>query len=131
MVGLSGSLPMMQLQDIAEEVADILEDINGISEVDIQGKREREIWVELNPQRMATYGIGTQEVARTIANRVRNLPGGAVEMGPYETAIRMLGEPDAPEALSGLVLKSVNGGTVYLSDIARVTPWRRLVSLPI
>jgi multidrug efflux pump subunit AcrB len=43
-------------------------------------------------------------------------------MGPHETAIRMLGEPDAPEALSGLALRSVNGGTVYLSDIAKVTP---------
>lgn len=122
MVGLSGRLPMMQLQDIADEVADMLEDINGVSEVEIHGKREKEIWVELNPHRMATYGIGTQEVARAIANRARNLPGGAVEMGPHETAIRMLGEPDAPEEISGLALKSVNGGTVYLSDIATVTP---------
>jgi len=122
MVGLSGNLPMMQLQDIADEVADILEDINGVSEVDIHGKREKEIWVELNPRRMATYGISTQEVARAVANRARNLPGGAVEMGPHETAIRMLGEPDAPEEISGLALRSVNGGTVYLSDIARVRP---------
>jgi len=122
MVGISGHLPMTQLQDIADEVADILEDIDGVSEVEIHGEREKEIWVELNPHRMATYGISTQEVARAIANRARNLPGGAVEMGPHETAIRMLGEPDAPEEISGLALKSVNGGTVYLSDIAKVTP---------
>jgi multidrug efflux pump subunit AcrB len=122
MVGLSGNLPMMHLQDIAKDVADILEEINGVSEVDIHGERENEIWVELNPHRMATYGISTQEVARAIANRAKNLPGGAVEMGIHETAIRMLGEPDTPDQLSGLALKSVNGGTVYLSDIARVTP---------
>jgi multidrug efflux pump subunit AcrB len=122
MVGLSGNLPMMHLQDIAKDVADILEEINGVSEVDIHGERENEIWVELNPHRMATYGISTQEVARAVANRAKNLPGGAVEMGIHETAIRMLGEPDTPDQLSGLALKSVNGGTVYLSDIARVTP---------
>ncbi|MGD9074225.1 MAG: efflux RND transporter permease subunit [Desulfobacteraceae bacterium] len=122
MVGLSGELPMMQLQDIAKDVSDILEDIKGISEVEIFGEREREIWVELNPHRMATYGVSTVEVVKAIANRSKNLPGGAVEMGPHETAIRMLGEPDAPEALSGLALRSVNGGTVYLSDIAKVTP---------
>ncbi|MFH1350209.1 MAG: efflux RND transporter permease subunit, partial [Pseudomonadota bacterium] len=122
MVGLSGNLPMMQLQDIAKDVSDLLETIDGVSEVDIHGERENEIWIEVNPQRMATYGISIPEVAQAIANRSKNLPGGTLEMGLHETAIRMLGEPGSPKELSGLVLKSVNGGTVYLGDIARVTP---------
>ncbi len=122
MVGLSGELPMMQLQDVAKDIADIIENIKGVSEVDIRGRRENEIWAELNPQRMATYGISIPEVARAIANRTKNLPGGTLEMGRHETSIRMVGEPDTPEGLSGLALKSVNGATVYLKDIARLTP---------
>ncbi|MFH1481557.1 MAG: efflux RND transporter permease subunit [Pseudomonadota bacterium] len=122
MVGLSGNLPLMQLQDIAKDAADLLETIDGVSEVDIHGERENEIWIELNPQRMATYGISIQEVAQAIASRSKNLPGGTLEMGLHETAIRMLGEPGSPQELSGLALKSVNGGTVFLGDIARVTP---------
>ncbi|MCP4666709.1 MAG: efflux RND transporter permease subunit, partial [Deltaproteobacteria bacterium] len=121
MVGLSGDLPMMQLQDIAEDVADTFETIKGVSEVDIMGERDNEIWVELNPHRMATYGISIPQVAQAIANRTRNLPGGAVEMGDFETAIRMLGEPRAPEKLGDIALKGEKGGIVYLRDIARIS----------
>ncbi len=122
MVGLSGQLPMMQLQDIAGEVADTFENIKGVSEVDIVGERENEIWIELNPRRMSTYGISIPEVAQTIAGRTRNLPGGTVEMDAHESAIRMVGEPRNPEDLGGIALKSGPGGTVYLRDIARITP---------
>lgn len=122
LVALSGDLPMMQLQDIAKDVAEVLEDIEGVSEVGILGERDNEIWVELNPHRMSTYGISTMDVARAIFNRSKNLPGGTVEMGDHETAIRMVGEPGSPGDLSGLALKSKNGGTVYLRDIARITP---------
>ncbi|MBW1801095.1 MAG: efflux RND transporter permease subunit, partial [Deltaproteobacteria bacterium] len=121
-LGLSGDYPMMQLQDIAEDVAAILEDIEGVSEVDIRGKREREIWIELNPHRMSTYGISVPMVAETIAKRAKNLPGGTVEMGYHETAIRMVGEPESPERLGNLALKSTDGGTVFLKDIAGIKP---------
>ncbi len=121
-VGLAGDLPMMQLQDIAEEISDTLENIKGVSEVEIFGERENEIWVELNPRRMSAYGISISEVASAIANRAQNLPGGTVEMGSHEAAIRMVGEPRDPEELGGIALRSVNGGTVYLRDVAKITP---------
>ncbi|MBW2007860.1 MAG: efflux RND transporter permease subunit [Deltaproteobacteria bacterium] len=122
MVGLAGDLPMMQLQDIAEEVADRFEGIEGVSEVQVMGKREGEIWVELNPRRMAAYGISVPEVVQAVSHRMRNLPGGTIEMGPHETAIRMLGEPREPKELEDISLRTVDGATVYLRDVARVTP---------
>ena len=122
MIGLAGDLPMMQLQDIAEDIADTFEEIKGVSEVNIFGKRENEIWVELNPRRMSAYGISIPQVTRAIAGRTKNLPGGTVEMGNHETSIRMVGEPRDPKDLGNIALKSVNGATVYLRDIARITP---------
>jgi multidrug efflux pump len=122
MVGLAGDLPMMQLQDIAGDIADRFEGIKGVSEVTVFGERKNEIWVELNPRRMSAYGISVPQVAQAIAGRSRNLPGGTVEMGDHEAAIRMLGEPRDPKDLGNIALKSVNGATVYLSDIAVITP---------
>jgi multidrug efflux pump len=52
----------------------------------------------------------------------RGLPGGTLEMGYHETAIRMVGEPESPMALGGLALRSKDEGTVYLRDMARITP---------
>ena len=122
MVGLAGEIPMMQLQDIGGEVADVLEEISGVSEVDILGERENEIWVELDPRRLSAYGISVPQVAQSVAGRSKNLPGGTLEMGAHETAIRMLGEPRNPKDLGNIALKSANRGVVYLRDIARVTP---------
>ena len=39
MVGLAGNLPMMQLQDIAEEIAERFENIEGVSEVEDHWER--------------------------------------------------------------------------------------------
>ncbi|MFH1952996.1 MAG: efflux RND transporter permease subunit [Pseudomonadota bacterium] len=122
MVGLAGQIPMMQLQDIAGQIGDTLETIKGVSEVDIVGERENEIWVELDPHRMSAYGISIPDVAQAVARRTQNLPGGTVEMGAHETAIRMVGEPRNPQDLGDIALRSVKGGTVYLRDIAKITP---------
>ncbi len=122
MVGLAGPLPMMQLQDIAEDISDTLENINGVSEVNIVGERESEIWVELNPHRMSAHGISVAEVANALAARMQNLPGGTLEMGDHEAAIRMLGETPNPETMGEIAIKNVHGSTVYLRDIATITP---------
>ncbi len=122
MVGLAGPLPMMQLQDIAEDISDTLENIDGVSEVDIVGERESEIWVELNPHRLAAYGISVAEVADALAARMQNLPGGTLEMGDHEAAIRMLGETPNPDTMGDIAIKNVAGATIYLRDIADITP---------
>jgi len=122
MVGLAGPLPMMQLQDIAENISDTLENINGVSEVNIVGKRENEIWVELNPHRMSAHGVSVPEVADALAARMQNLPGGTLEMGDYEAAIRMLGETPSPGTMGDIAIKNVHGSTVYLRDIATISP---------
>ncbi|MGM0426050.1 MAG: efflux RND transporter permease subunit [Thermodesulfobacteriota bacterium] len=122
MVGLSGRIPMMQLQDIAEEIGDTFEEINGVAEVDIVGERENEIWVELNPHRMAAYEISVPEVVKALKPRIQNIPGGTIEMADHEAAIRMVGEPEDPEALGDVAIRSINGSTVYVRDIAQITP---------
>lgn len=122
MVGLAGDLPMMQLQEIGEEISETFENIKGISDVEIFGKRESEIWVELDPRRMSAYGISIPEIAGAIAGRSKNLPGGSLEMGGMETSIRMFGEPRTIEELGNIAIKSVNSSTVYLRDLARITP---------
>ena len=122
MVGLAGPLPMMQLQDIAEDISDTLENIDGVSEVNIVGERETEIWVELNPRLMSAHGVSVPEVADALAARMRNLPGGTLEMGDHEAAIRMLGETPRPETMGEIAVKNVHGNTVYLRDVATISP---------
>lgn len=122
MVGLAGDFSAMQLQDMANNIAETFETVEGVSEVDILGDRENEIWVELNPRSLSAYGISISQVAQAVAGRAQNRPGGSLEMNGRETAIRMVGEPRQPESLGGIVLKQTDTGTVFLRDVARITP---------
>ena len=122
MVGLAGPLPTMQLQDIAKDISETLENIDGVSEVDVVGERENEIWVELNPRRMAAHGISVAEVADALSARMQNLPGGTLEMGDHEASIRMLGETPDPDSMGNIAVKTVKGATIFLRDIATISP---------
>ncbi len=120
MVALAGPLDAIELQEKAQDIADAIESIEGVSEVDILGKREKEIWVELDPGRMSAYGISIPEAAKAISGRVRNLPGGSMDMDGHEIAIRMKGEPKAPSLLGDIVIRSGDHGSVFLRDVARI-----------
>ncbi len=122
MVGLAGDIPLMQLQDIAKDIADDMENIEGVSEVEISGERENEIWVELDPRKISAYSLSIVQVAEALSRRTKNLPGGTIEMGDHEVDVRMLGEPRSPERLGDIALRSGPEGTVHLRDIAVITP---------
>ena len=87
MVGLAGDLPMMQLQDIAKDIAETFENIDGVSGVDILGDRENEIWVELNPRQLSAHGISIAEVAQAVAGRSRTVPAAAWSRPPPEVVL--------------------------------------------
>ena len=120
LVGLAGNLPMMKLQEIAEDVAETLEEIEGVSIVEIMGERDEEIWVELDPSRLSALGLSIAQVASAISSRVRNLPGGWVEQGSYETSIRMLGEPKSIEQLGSIVVANIGERNILLDEIATI-----------
>jgi multidrug efflux pump len=122
MVGLAGDIPLMQLQDIAKDIADDMENIEGVSAVEISGERENEIWVELDPRKMSAYSLPIAQVVEALSRRTKNLPGGTIEMGDHEVDVRMLGEPRSPERLGDIALRSGPAGTVHLRDIAVITP---------
>lgn len=121
MVALAADMAPLELQDRAKDIADAIETIPGVSEVDILGKREKEIWIELDPGRLSSYGLGIAEVTGAISGRVRNLPGGSMDMSGHEISIRMKGEPDAPALLGDISLRSGPGGRVFLKDVGKVT----------
>ena len=120
LVGLSGQIPMMQLQDIAQDISEVLENIDGVSEVQIMGERDKEVWIELDPLKLSALSLSVAEVARALSARVRNLPGGWVELGPHDTSIRMLGEPRHIKDLSQIVVATKAGRSVFLGEISTI-----------
>ncbi len=97
-----------------------LENIEGVGEVKIAGRRERAIRVELDVFRMAAYGLTVQDVMKAFAVRHFQMPGGQLVDGPREMLIKLDLEYHDPDALRNLVITWRDGAPIHLRDVARV-----------
>lgn len=120
-ITVSGGLPEKELREIADDLADQIIDIHNVSQVEKMGMRDREIWVEVDPQRMYNFDLTFPQVIRALAGKNLNVPGGKLRSGRSEFLLRTVGEIDAAEDLKRVILRQTPGGQeVSVKDVARV-----------
>ncbi len=64
---LSGDTPLPRLTSLAEDLKEEIELLSGVKQAEISGARERELRVELDLRRLASYGIPLEQVMHRIA----------------------------------------------------------------
>lgn len=121
-VVLSGDYPEKVLHDLAEDLSDLYLNVKGVSEVAMAGTREREIWVEVSPEKLYAHGLSLEQIAGSIKYRNFNLAGGDLKTGAEKLLVRTVGEFDDPQEIgSSVILRSgPDGHQIYLRDVARI-----------
>ncbi len=119
-LALSGEERLLDLKTFAEElVKPRLEQIEGIASAEIAGGVEREIQVEIDPERAALHGLTINAIAARIDGFNQNLQGGTIRKGAYKYAIRVVGEFESVKEIGEISLKTTkDGGVVRLKDVA-------------
>jgi len=117
---LTGNYPLAVLNEIAEDIEDRLESIPGVLDVAIIGGVEREIQIEVDPERVAAYGVSFADLINVVSMENVNTPGGSLDLGEGKYLMRTPGEFRTPEELENLVVKVGEQGAVYLRDLAVV-----------
>lgn len=84
------------------------------------GGKQRQIMVDIDPQRLFAWGLSPRDVNAALGLQNVILPSGTAKMGENEYPVIMNSSPAAFEDLGKLPLKTVNGTTVYLRDVASV-----------
>jgi CzcA family heavy metal efflux pump len=84
------------------------------------GGKQRLIQVDLKPGLLQARGLSAQDVAAALAAQNILTPVGNEKIGAYEYTIQLNSAPSAIEELGRLPVKFVNGGTIYLRDVADV-----------
>jgi len=84
------------------------------------GGKERQIQVDLDPQALQSKGLSAEDVANALAAQNQIIPAGTAKIGGFEYNIKLNNSPEAVEELNDLPIKSVNGATVYIRDVAHV-----------
>ena len=119
-LSLTGTVGLVRLKEIAEDLQDDIESIPGVLEAEVTGGLEREIRVEPDPDKLAYYGLSILRLQSVIAEENQNVSGGAIRMGDGRFQLRVPGEFQSPEEIYGLIVGLHKGRPVYLKDVARV-----------
>ncbi len=117
---LTGEIGLAALTKIAEDLEDIIESIKGVLDVTISGDIEREIQIEVDPKRVAEFGVSLADLVTLMRVENVNTPGGALELGEAKYLMRVPGEFTKPDEIRDLVVKAGEEGIVYLRDIATI-----------
>jgi multidrug efflux pump subunit AcrB len=84
------------------------------------GGKPRQIMVDLNPQAMYARGLSASDVANALNSQSLILPTGSAKIGTREYRVELNNAPRIADAFNDLPVKTVNGATIYLRDVAQV-----------
>ncbi|MFT3728395.1 MAG: efflux RND transporter permease subunit [Terricaulis sp.] len=94
--------------------------VPGVSKVSRDGGVDREIHVELDPERLTAYGITADSISTRLRSMNADLPGGQAEISGQAQSIRTFGSAPSVEQLGETRLTGANGQTVRLADLGTV-----------
>ena len=121
-LGLSSpTLPEQQLFDVAvQTLRPQLITIPGVAVPFPYGGKNRLISVDLDMQALQARGLSPADVVNAVNLQNLILPSGTAKFGSTEYTVRMNGSPEVLAGLNDLPVKTTNGTTTYLKDVAYV-----------
>ena len=116
-----GSVPEETLREISRRVRLELRNIDGVSGVQREGYRDREVRIMLDDGKLRRLGISHDQVMRAVNSRNVRASGGSVESAAGEQDILTIGKFDDPKDVEDvIVFEGRPGDFVRVRDIARV-----------
>ncbi len=120
-VALSGELSERELQGLAENLEDRILDLEGVAAVRRNGWRDREIWVEVDPDKLLGWHLSFDEVMEALAKRNITVAGGSLIEGSKEFNIKTTGEFTTPKEIEEVIIRANDiGNWLRIKDVANV-----------
>ncbi|AIE86555.1 efflux RND transporter permease subunit [Fimbriimonas ginsengisoli] len=118
-----------QLRDLMDNtLKDKFGQIPGVASAGVQGGDVREIQIQLDKDKLLSYGVGVADVARQVSASTLNVPGGRLVTGEQEYSIRVAGEWKSTDQIRNSIItisdpKNPQAATrsVRMRDIATVS----------
>src|SRR6202790_3331768 len=121
-LGLAGKgLTEQQLNDLGMNfIRPQLATIQGASVPIPYGGKVRQIMVDIDTQKLLSKGLSPTDVVNAVNTQNVVLPSGTAKIGSTEYNVGLNGNPVTVEELNDLPVRVVDGGTIYLRDVANV-----------
>ena len=105
---------------VDNDIAKTLLTVPGVGQVTRVGGVDREIRIDLRPERLDAYGVTAADVSRQLKSINANVPGGKATIGRAEQSIRTLGSAQSVESLRALQIPLKDGRSVRLADLGTI-----------
>src|SRR5581483_5166344 len=84
------------------------------------GGKQRQVQVDIDPQALLAHKLSPSDVVAAIGAQNLILPAGTQKIGDTEYSVRLNGSPQQIEELNTAPIRTVNGVTTYIRDVAHV-----------
>jgi multidrug efflux pump subunit AcrB len=117
----SPTLSEQAVYDLAQNfVRPSLATVHGLATPSPYGGKIPQIQIDIDPHALQSKGLSAQDVENAIADQNLITPVGTEKIGQFEYDVRLNDSPESFEALNNLPIKTVNGATIYIRDVAHV-----------
>ena len=117
----SKTLSEQEIYDLAQNfIRTPLATVQGASIPGPYGGKQRQILVDLDPAALYAKQLSATDVSNSLNLQSLILPAGVVKIGDREYPVRLNSSPEVVSDLNNLPIRTVNGATVYLKDVATV-----------
>ncbi|MCE2770667.1 MAG: efflux RND transporter permease subunit, partial [Saprospiraceae bacterium] len=118
---ISETATWKQLKMEADKLAEALEKIPALKNIEIAGLPEEQIQISLDFERMARLGVSQQAVISNLQSELANIPSGSIDVGNRYFNVKSSGNFREVEEIKNTLVYSANNRNVQLRDIANVS----------
>jgi HAE1 family hydrophobic/amphiphilic exporter-1 len=120
-LAVSGSRTPSELYLMADRfVKNVIESAHGVGQVVIAGAADRAIQVNIDARQLAAHELSILQVREALAGQNAEVPGGRVDEGRTERSLRTLGRVPHAREFRDLVVDTIGGTPIRLSDLGEV-----------
>ncbi len=121
LLGISSNLDPVELTELIEvQIRYRFARIPGVAQVDVWGGFNREVRIELDPDRVKAIGLPLDRILQAVRDANLDLPTGKIEQGAYEVTLRAPSEFINLDQIRDTVIVRRDGTTITLGQIAEV-----------
>ncbi len=121
LLGISSNLDPVELTELIEvQIRYRFARVPGVAQVDVWGGFNREVRIEMDPDRIKALGLPLDRVLEAIRDANLDLPAGKIEQGRYEVMLRAPAEFTSLDQIRDTVIVKRDGAAVRLGQIAEV-----------
>jgi multidrug efflux pump subunit AcrB len=84
------------------------------------GGKQRQVMIDIDLPRLYSFGLSPNDVSNAVQAQNLILPSGTAKIGEQELLFRLNSSPNAIKEIASLPIKSSNGSTVTVGDVANV-----------